>query len=477
MAGRAPARGSGRPTIGAVIGMGWRRDRLGEPDDDGRSWLDQLTGEMPQVQEPAPPDPWAARRRAPGAGAGTGAPPGAGSGVPPGAGEPPGWVGQPAQPVDPFEEILSLAGEPSAEPEDALLSRVEVRRAQRLEQRRSRRRRVRGIVVFLLLLSLVSGVTFQAYRLTAHRPPKVKPGVPVTFTVHQGGSSLEIGRALERAGVVDSAGRFRAVAHERGLDAALKPGTYRLETAMSIDAVIDILVNGPNGANLGPSFTVPEGFTLAQIVDRLVASRRFSKAQTVKALSSPDLDVPFRPKSVKILEGLLFPQTYRIDKEDTPVTVLQQMLDQLQAVTSRYDLRAAPLHLSPYQVLTVASIIEREAKVAQDRPKIARVIYNRLARHQRLQIDATVQYALGTSRRLTGKDLAVRSPYNTYAHEGLPPTPIASPGEDSIRAALQPAAGPWVYYVLISKDGRHAFTDSVGEFARLKAEARRKGLL
>jgi UPF0755 protein len=243
---------------------------------------------------------------------------------------------------------------------------------------------------------------------------------------------------------------------------------------MSVDTVIDILVRGPN---LGPSLTIPEGFTVAQIVDRLVATHRFSKAEIVKALSSPDLDVPFRPKGLRTLEGLLFPQTYRIDKEDTPVTVLQQMLDQLQSVTSRYDLRAAPRHFTPYQILTVASIIEREAKVARDRPKIARVVYNRLAAHQRLQVDATVQYALGTSRRLSGKDLTVDSPYNTYVHEGLPPTPIASPGEDSIRAALRPATGPWLYYVLISKDGRHAFTDDADQFARLKEEARRKGLL
>jgi UPF0755 protein len=410
-----------------------RREWLEEPED--RSWLDQLTGEIPRVdQRPPAPTP----------------PPGTPPSRPP-----------------------RMQAEQPPEPEEPL-GRVALRRAERLERRRSRRRRLRGIVVFLLLMSVVSGVTYQAYRLTAQRPPKIQPGLPVSFTVKPGDGSRGIGKALERDGVVDSAGRFRAVAEERGLDAALKPGSYQLETGMDVDAVIDILVRGPN---LGPPFTVPEGFTVAQIVERIVATHRFSRAEVVKALSSPDLDVPFRPKSVRILEGLLFPQTYRIDKQDTPVTVLQQMLDQLETVTSRYDLRAAPLHLRPYQVLVVASLIEREAKVSADRPRIARVIYNRLAAHQKLQIDAGVQYALGTSRRLSSKDLAVDSPYNTYEHQGLPPTPIASPGEDSIRAALRPAAGPWLYYVLISKDGRHAFTDSADEFARLKEAARRKGLL
>jgi UPF0755 protein len=156
--------------------------------------------------------------------------------------------------------------------------------------------------------------------------------------------------------------------------------------------------------------------------------------------------------------------------------VLQDMLNQLEIVLSRHDLSAAPENLSAYQVLIVASMIEREAKVDGDRPKVATVIYNRLRAGQRLEIDATVEYAV-RHRDLTAKDLDVDSPYNTYRRVGLPPTPIASPGEASIRAALQPAAGDWLYYVLISKSGEHAFTASYAEFQQLKAEAKAKGLL
>jgi UPF0755 protein len=121
-------------------------------------------------------------------------------------------------------------------------------------------------------------------------------------------------------------------------------------------------------------------------------------------------------------------------------------------------------------------MIEREAKVDGDRPKVATVIYNRLRAGQRLQIDATVEYAVD-HRGLSAKDLQSKSPYNTYRRVGLPPTPIAAPGEASIRAALQPAPGDWRYYVLISKQGEHAFTASYEEFQRLKAEAKAKGLL
>src|SRR6266498_3843271 len=310
-----------------------------------------------------------------------------------------------------------------------------------------------------------------------HRPPAGVGvgGQPVNLTIQPGEGSRQIGKALEEAGVIDSAGRFRAVASSRGLDGALKPGDYQLETAMDVDSVIDILVRGPN---LGTPFTIPEGFTVDQVLAKIAATKRFSRASLQKALTSPDLEVPFRPKGVKSLEGLLFPQTYRIDKDATPTTVLRQMLDQTDSVMNQFDLSATPRHLSPYQILTIASMVEREAKVPEDRPKIARVIYNRLAKGQPLQIDATVQFALGTAKqRLSSQDLKVASPYNTYLHTGLPPTPIASPGQASIKAAMQPADGPWLFYVLIDGDGHHAFTASATEFARLKDEAKRKGLL
>jgi len=152
------------------------------------------------------------------------------------------------------------------------------------------------------------------------------------------------------------------------------------------------------------------------------------------------------------------------------------MLDQLEVVLDRYQLSTAPQGLDPYQLLIVASMVEREAKVDADRPRIATVIYNRLRRDMPLQIDATVEYAVGHSR-LTAGDLRSSSPYNTYRHVGLPPTPIASPGEASIKAALQPADGDWLYYVIATERGEHAFTASYQEFLRLKADAQAKGLL
>ena len=274
-------------------------------------------------------------------------------------------------------------------------------------------------------------------------------------------------------GVVDSVNRFRDVAEERGLDSLLKPGTYKLETGMSVDAVLDILARGPS---TGVPLTIPEGFTVAQIAEKLAATDQFTKAEVDKALTSKDLIVKLRPKGETSLEGLLFPDTYGIEEDDSAVGVLQKMLDQLEAVLSKYQLSTAPQGLNPYEVLIVASMIEREAKVDGDRPKIAAVIYNRLAAGKRLEIDATVEYAVGHAE-LTAKDLKSPSPYNTYTSDGLPPTPIAAPGEAAIEAALQPADGDWIYYVLATKEGEHAFTNSYQEFLRLKAQAKAEGLL
>jgi UPF0755 protein len=345
----------------------------------------------------------------------------------------------------------------------------------RVERRLRRRRRRRGVLVMGALLAVVGAVVFQALQWSAAREQEsaVPPGREVTITVAGGQGSVEIGRTLRNAGVVDSVNRFRDVAEERRLDGLLKPGEYKLVTGMSIDAVLDILARGPS---TGVPLTIPEGFTVAQIVAKLAATEQFTQAEVDKALESKDLIVKFRPKGETSLEGLLFPDTYGIEEDDSAVDVLQDMLNQLETVLANYELSTAPQGLDAYRLLTVASMIEREAKVDGDRPKIAAVIYNRLAAGKRLEIDATVEYAVGHAK-LTAKDLQSPSPYNTYTSGGLPPTPIAAPGEASIKAALQPAEGDWIYYVLATEEGEHAFTNSYEEFLNLKAQARAKGLL
>jgi UPF0755 protein len=188
----------------------------------------------------------------------------------------------------------------------------------------------------------------------------------------------------------------------------------------------------------------------------------------------------YQPQGVDSLEGLLFPDTYRVDENEDEQAVLARMVSTLDQIATEmgYADAAAKVGREPYEVLVIASLIEAEAKVDGDRAKISRVIYNRLAQDMTLGIDATVYYAL--QRRggsLTRSDLDVDSPYNTRKFPGLPPTPIGLPGRASLEAAINPEPGPWLYYVLADEAGNHAFSESYEEFQRNVADARERGLL
>jgi UPF0755 protein len=178
-------------------------------------------------------------------------------------------------------------------------------------------------------------------------------------------------------------------------------------------------------------------------------------------------------------EGFLFPATYDVEPGTGAVEALQMMTEKFAEEASVVDLegRAKALGLSPYQALVVASLVEAESPRAEDRPKVARVVLNRLAKGMPLQFDSTINYVREERKaRLSLADIGVDSPYNTYRNRGLPPTPINSPGRQSLEAALSPAAGDWIYFVAIDKQGRSFFTSSYQEFLAAKAKAKRDGV-
>ncbi len=179
------------------------------------------------------------------------------------------------------------------------------------------------------------------------------------------------------------------------------------------------------------------------------------------------------PAQQTLLEGVLFPETYTVEEGDTELIVVRRMVDQFQEVATEVDLeaRAAAMGKTPYEILIVASMIEREAGIPADGPRVARVVYNRLDQDIPLGIDATSCYELGgTPCDLTTEILNDNTPYDTRAQLGLPPTPIASPGQAAIEAALSPAEGDWIYYILdVTKDdGSSLFTSSAAEFEDAK---------
>jgi UPF0755 protein len=240
--------------------------------------------------------------------------------------------------------------------------------------------------------------------------------------------------------------------------------------------------------------TFPEGFTIAQMAERLAdRTLRLDAGQFVALATSSDIETPLRPSGTTSLEGLLFPDTYQVSGDENEARVIARMIQLMERVGRQEGIESSveTVGLTPYEVLIVASMIEREAKIAADRPKIARVIYNRLEVEMLLQIDATLYY--GAPDGLSFGDLKViDSPYNTYLRKGLPPTPIANPGRASIAAALNPAPNPppgdpvckdvtppcrFLYYVLADREGGHAFAATLEQHEANVEQSRAAGIL
>ena len=217
---------------------------------------------------------------------------------------------------------------------------------------------------------------------------------------------------------------------------------------------------------------IPEGFTVEETAERVGSQSNISGKQFLEATKTADYQFSFSQEAGENLEGFLFPKTYTFAEETTPHNAVQTMLSQFDLETEELDWSRVPsLVISRYQAIIVASLVEEEAKFDDERPIIASVIYNRLRQGMKLQIDATVQYALGTHKtELSYEDLQVDSPYNTYRVAGLPPAPIASPGMSSIEAALDPADTDYLYYLVTDPKGRHSFTADYQEFLRLKEQ-------
>ena len=259
-----------------------------------------------------------------------------------------------------------------------------------------------------------------------------------------------------------------------------KAGVYDgLHAPEDMSAVVDRLEKGP----LPPAtvkLVIPEGLWLSEIRARILRTFPLMKPAALDhALAT--VRSKYEPAGSNNLEGLLFPATYQVLLADraNPTKLVRQMVtafDQ-QADSIGLGTVAQQLGYTPYQVLTVASMVEEEAKLPGDRGKIARVIYNRLASGMTLGIDATVEYALQQRTvNLTQSQLESDSPYNTRVHTGLPPTPIGSPGQASLVAALHPTPGNWIYFVVVDRNGGEFFTDSYSAFQAASDTARAEGI-
>jgi UPF0755 protein len=295
------------------------------------------------------------------------------------------------------------------------------------------------------------------------------PGIAIEVDIASGSTTTAVAELLSEKEVISSTFLFRAFAKVRGLDGRIEAGRYEMAKGMGEQAALDILSEGP--IEKGTSVSFPEGFALKQVAARIGARTHITEASFLKAATDGSVRAAIEPPNVETLEGFLFPETYVVgEREDAPGLV-RRMVKEFEARTAELDWSYAESKgLSKYQALVIASLVEREARLDEDRPKVAAVIYNRLAKGMRLQIDITALYGLDQHKVPVPSDLRRPSPYNTYLIDGLPPTPIANPGLDSLKAALAPANINAIFYVVIDPSGKEGFTDSPQEFERLKQQ-------
>ena len=323
--------------------------------------------------------------------------------------------------------------------------------------------------------------------------PKGDPGAPVNFTVNDDDTIETVSQRLVDDGLVSEAWVFEwYVEHHGGLE--LTPGYYQIRPSEHMGNVMRILSTPPSETYT--TVTFPEGFTYERMGARLEEEvPRLSAVEFGKASTDGSIRSAWQPPEITSLEGLMFPDTYQVSNGESERQVIQRMVQLMERVGRQEDIEtlAPRVGLTPYQVLIVASLIEREARVPEDRAKIARVIYNRLYLGMPLEIDASLYYHQDPD--LPFADLkAIDTPYNLYLHTGLPPTPIANPGRASIEAALKPVANPslgdplcvalpdgapciYLYYVIADEEGRHAFAVTYEQHLINVQAARDKGLL
>jgi len=350
----------------------------------------------------------------------------------------------------------------------------------RKPQSKSKTIALTALVIVVAAALVYSG--FQAYKMLSNPviPSNIEAGIPVTVIIPDGATTSEIARILSNAGVISDENLFKRVAIERNIDASLKPGRYTLVTGMDLDELFPILVSGPVDEVTQNRLTIPEGLTVEQTAARVEAACGIPASEFLEAAYSADryfADYPFlAAMSSELynnsLEGFLYPKTYAVSKDATADTVIRILLNQFVIETANLDLSyATSRNLTFFDVVTAASLIERETAAESERALVASVIYNRLRIGMRLQIDATVVYALGPTydyHPLTYDDLKVDSPYNTYLVQQLPAGPICSPQIASIIAAAHPAETDYIYYVLTSKEGFHTFCSTAAEFEEAK---------
>ena len=303
----------------------------------------------------------------------------------------------------------------------------------------------------------------------------------ITVSIPQGSAASQISSILDSSGVISSKLAFELYLRNENLTDKLRAGTYDLPKNLTFEELTALLLKGPPLKTY--TITVPEGLWISETLETLSAQTGYEVTQLENSLTSGLVVskhiTPLQAQSLQNWEGLLFPNTYQIDIEANGEDILQLMVSELE---KRYDNYLSIYSLPGWivnsnQFFTIASLIEAESKLDEDRPLVSSVIRNRLNQEMLLQIDAAVLYALQKRKsQVLLIDLQVDSPYNIYKYTGLPPTPISGFGERAMQAIFDTPENDFIYYLLTDINGKMTFTNNYEEFINLKNKAKEEGV-
>ena len=333
-------------------------------------------------------------------------------------------------------------------------------------------RRHRSLTVAILssVALLVGAVVARQMLVGLNMSPGTR-GV-YKLDIEQGMTASQIAARLEAEGLIKSSHFFEIAARLSDFDRDIHAGTHWVDGSQSTTEILASLRKG--GLNI-VRVTIPEGLTVYSTAETLAESLPFTADEFDSVASSPEIVARYGLDGMETLEGLLYPDTYFLDGASNPETVIEVMTRKFHSVfTDDWRARADTIDMSPREVITLASIVEKEAMVDRERPVISQVFHKRLRIGYRLEADPTVKYVMErANRRLSLRDIEVESPYNTYCNYGLPPGPICSPGAESIRATLWPASTNYLYFVA-NWDGTHTFSRTLIEHNRAKEISNRR---
>ncbi|UJF36416.1 endolytic transglycosylase MltG [Paenibacillus hexagrammi] len=329
------------------------------------------------------------------------------------------------------------------------------------------------LLIGLLLILLIGGAVGTGLYITSALKPLPTSEQEVRIVIPQGAGSKQIAGLLESTGIIKNSFMFTYYLKYKKEGSRFQAGEYSMKPGITIDQIIDKLNKGDVVKEEMIRITIPEGYTIQQIAEKLGTQPGWSTEAFLAEVDKPGefqseavSSLPDNPEIKHRLEGYLFPETYEFKKGTTEQEFIERSLQELDkklsSLPSDWKEKLTSRHLTMHQMLTIASLIEREVVVDEERALVSGVITNRLNQNMPLQIDATVQYLLDKPKeRLLEKDLQIQSPYNTYLHPGLPPGPIASPSLASIKAALYPEDTKYLFYVT-KKDGSqgHLFAET-----------------